>query len=272
MTIKSVFESKDYKRYLLAVLGAGRKRSGLRAKLAEHLGCQTAHVSQVLNGHTHFSNEQAFRINSFLGHDREEAHFFFLLVNKDRAGTEDLREYYQNQLTDILRRRSIIKNRVETNREVPPELQSRYYSAWYYLAIHIALSVPELQTKDALAQYFHLPLYVVADTLEFLVSTGLAEFRDGHYLVGPPHTHLGHDSENINKHHLNWRLQAMDALTRVTPQDLHYSVVFSLSREDAEKIKERIIGVIKDNLKDVAPSKEEVVYCTAFDFFELKRS
>ncbi len=271
MTIKSVFEYKEYKRYLIAALGVGKKRSGLRAKLALHLNCQTAHISQVLNGQTHFSPEQAYKINAFLGHDREEGHFFFLMMNKDRAGTKDLQEYYLQQLSEILNRRSIIKNRVTATREVPAEHQTRYYSAWYYLAIHMALSVPELQNKEALAKYFRLPLNVVAETLEFLVGTGLGDFRDGRYVIGSSHVHLGHDSDNINKHHSNWRLQAMDSLTRITPKDLHYSVVFSLAQEDSEKLKERIIEMIKANLKDVGPSKEEVLFCTCVDFFEVKR-
>lgn len=269
--MKTVFEFKEYKRYLATVLGAGKRRSGLRAKLAEHLSCQTAHVSQVLNGHTHFSPEQAFKINSFLGHDREEAHFFVLLLSKDRAGTGELKEYYQIQLNEILARRTLIKNRVRATHEVPQEHQTRYYSAWHYLAIHIALSIPELQTKEALAQHFHLPLTKVAEILEFLVITGLSEARDGRYFIGPSHVHLAHDSDNINKHHLNWRLQAMNSLDRLSPIDLHYSVVFSLSRTDVEKLKERMLEMIKANLKDVAPSKEEVLFCTCLDFFEVRK-
>lgn len=269
--MKNVFEYKSYKRYLSAsLMGAGR-RSGLRAKLAKYLSCQTAHVSQVLNGHTHFSPEQAFRINEFLGHDQEEAHFFTLLLSKDRSGTSDLRAYYQRQLDAILERRLIIKNRVNTTRDVPPEHQARYYSSWHYVAIHIALSVPELQSKEALASYFHLPLLVVAETLEFLVSTGLGEFKDGRYKIGPSHIHLGHDTDNINKHHFNWRVQAMDSLNRPSDKALHYSAVFSLSREDAVKLQNRFVEVIKSNLKDVAPSPEEVLYCTCIDFFEAKK-
>lgn len=249
----------------------GKKRSGQRAKLALHLNCQTAHISQVLNGHSHFSAEQAFKVNSFLGHDREEAHFFQLLVQKNRAGSNELEEYYQQQLNEILQRRSILKNRVSVNREIPQEHQTRYYSSWHYLAIHIALSVPELQTKEALSQYFHLPLQIVADTLEFLLATGLGEFRDGNYKIGPSHIHLGYDADNINKHHTNWRIQAMDSLNRANAKDLHYSVVFSLSRADRERLKERIIETIDANLKDVGPSKEEELFATCIDFFEVKK-
>jgi uncharacterized protein (TIGR02147 family) len=269
--MKSIFEHSSYKAYLKAVLNAGKRRSGQRSKLAQFLSCQTAHVSQVINGHTHFSSEQGFRISSFLGHDREESHFFFLMVNRDRAGTKDLEEYYQQQLDEIISRRSIIKNRVSTTRVVPQEHQTRYYSSWHYVAVHMALSIPELQSKEALAQYFHLPLGLIAETLEFLTSTGLAEIRAGRYVIGPSHIHLGHEANNINKHHMNWRVQSMDSLLRANAEDLHYSVVFSLSRPDAVKLRERLISVIKANLEDVAPSKEEILFCICLDFFNLKR-
>lgn len=267
--MKNLFEHKSYKRYLLESLRGNKQRSGERARLAKHLGCQSAHVSQVLNGSTHFSAEQAFRINEFLGHDREEAHFFTLLLSKDRAGTVELRDYYQLQIEEILNRRAVIKNRVNTTREVPVEVQTRYYSSWHYSAIHIALSIPELRTKEALAGYFRLPLLEVANALEFLLSVGLCDLKDGRYLIGQSHIHLGSDSDNINKHHFNWRVQAMQSLTHATSRDLHYSVVYSLSRDDAAKIQARIVDMIKANLKDVGPSKEEVLYCTSIDFFEL---
>lgn len=267
--MKSVFEYKGYKQYLWMALGAGKKRSGLRARLAVHIGCQTAHVSQVLNGDHDFSLEQSFGINTFFGHDREESHYFLLLVQKSRAGTTELKGYYQQQIDEILRHRSLIKNRVAANREVPLEHQTRYYSSWHYSAIHIALSIPALQSKEGLAQYFHLPLQVIADTLEFLLATGLGEFKNGRYVIGPSHIHLGNEADNINKHHINWRIQAIDSLHRQNPRDLRYSVVFSLAKDDADRLKERIIDVIKSNLRDVGPSKEEVLFATCMDFFEV---
>jgi uncharacterized protein (TIGR02147 family) len=257
--MKSLFEFDGYKPYLRAVLGLGKRRSGHRSKLAQFLSCQTAHVSQVLNGDNHFSVEQAFRINAFLGHSREEAHFFFLLVNLDRAGSKDLQGYYQTQIDEILRRRSVIKNRVNATHTVPQEHQARYYSSWHYLAIHMALSVPELQSRERLAAYFHLPIATIVEVLEFLVNVGLAEVHNGRYVIGQSHIHLGNDTTNINKHHMNWRVQAMDSLIRVNSADLHYSVVFSLSAKDAAKLKERLIATIRANLEDVGPSKEEVL-------------
>lgn len=269
--MKSIFQFSDYKTYLESQLGGKRERRGLRAKLAAFVGCQTAHVSQVLNGGSQFTIEQAFKINGFLKHDEEESHFFLLLLQKSRAGTIEVQRYFSQQIQDILTHRSLIKNRLEKIKEIPTEHHARYYSSWHYLAIHVAISIPGLQTKEALSEHFRLPLVMVNEALHFLCSIGLAEQIGGRYHTGRLNIHLGNDSDNINKHHTNWRVQAMESLGRAVAEDIHYSVVFSLSVADSKKLRDRLLEVIKANLRDVGPSKEETMYCTCIDFFELKK-
>ena len=55
MTMK-LLDYSDYKAYLRAATDASR---GLRTALARSLGCQTAYVSQILNGGAQLSLEQA---------------------------------------------------------------------------------------------------------------------------------------------------------------------------------------------------------------------
>lgn len=266
-----IFEFKDYKDYLVARLGPSGKRSGTRAALASHIGCQTAYISQVLSGTPHLSIEQAFKANEFLGHDKQAGDYFLLLVQKARAGTKELESYFQAKLNEIVGERTKIKNRLKNTQAISKEDQNRYYSNWAYAACHVALSVPELQTKEALAKRFKLPLPIVADIVEFLVASGLATNKGERYLTGPNHLHLAGDSENILKHHTNWRLQALKSLDQYDPtgHELHYAVTYSISREDALVLKEKIIRLIKDNLEVVGPSKEETLFCNVIDFFEI---
>lgn len=263
---KSVFDFSDYKRYLTHML-QGR---GQRAQLAKHVACQTAYLSQVLNDEAHFSLEQAFATNEFLGHDRQEGEYFLLLVQRQRAGSPGLRAHFETQRQSILQRRSQIKNRVDSNDRVSAEHQSQYYSSWIYAAIHVAISIPELQNKAALAEYFALPQHLIIEALEFLTDAGLAEAEGDQLKVGKSHIHLADDSHHIQKHHTNWRLQGMTSLDRKLPTDLHYSVVLSLSKADAATIRERFMKLIQENLKLVQPSKEEVLYSTVLDFFTVK--
>lgn len=85
-----VYEFKDYRKFLIQALGGESKRTGQRGALAEHLGCQSAYLSQVLKGVANFNLEQAFKVNQFFGHDPQASEYFLNLVQLERAGTRQL--------------------------------------------------------------------------------------------------------------------------------------------------------------------------------------
>lgn len=267
---QSVFEYADYKAYLgdrLATSGAGR---GLRSKLALHLNCQTAFISQVLKGHTHFSLEHAMQINGFLGHSAEESHYFMLLAHGGRAGTKELRHYYATQRALIHEQRQVVRERIKVKTSLSTADQMKYYSAWYYAAIHVALSIPELQTKNAIAQRLQLPAPLVSSALDFLVSVGLArEAANGRFQIGTTRIHLGQDSPTLSRHHANWRMRAIDSFDRMVADDLHYSSAVTLSAADAQTIKSILLNALERTEAILGPSKEEEIYCLSMDFFRV---
>lgn len=270
MTTKTVFDFDNYKAYLSALWGGDGARTGVKQKAAKSMNCHTAYVSQVLNHHAHFSLEQAQKLNEFLGHSEEQAHFFLLLVQFNRAGTQELKSYFKKQIDEIRQHRRHVLSRVALEKNLTDADRLKYYERWIPLAIHVAISVPELQTREALSTYFGIPISIVQSTLDFLIGIGAAKEERGRYSVSVTNLHLGHNSPLILRHHTNWRLQAMKALDKDAPQNMHYSVVYSLSLEDAEKLRKKFIDLIEENLKVVAPSKEEAVFCNVIDFFELK--
>src|SRR5580698_6182945 len=100
---KSVLEFDDYKSFIKEIEGARSElQRGFRTRLAEAAQCQSAFVSQVLNTGAHFSLEQGLRVAKFLNLDKEESQFFILLLEKNRAGTKDLEDFFSGQL-DVLR-------------------------------------------------------------------------------------------------------------------------------------------------------------------------
>jgi uncharacterized protein (TIGR02147 family) len=266
----SIYDYQDYRRFLVDALGGKNKRTGQRGALARHLGCQTAYLSQVLSGVANLSLEQAYKVNQFLGHDPQASDYFLLLVQKERAGTHELKAYFHTKIGEILQRRSEIRSRVAKNRTVSERDQAYYYSQWYVGAMHVALSVPHLQSIAELSRHFQLEESVVREVLDFLLNTGLAAYEKQRYTIGPSHIHLAKDSVFIKQLHSNWRLKAVQSLGRKTEDNLHYSVAYTLSRADALKVRQQILDVIEQNMEIVKPSKEEVVYCNTIDFFELK--
>jgi len=267
-----LFDSTEYKAYLIDILGEKGKRSGLRQRLAKHLGCQSSFLSQVLNGAQDLSLEHAERVSQFLQHGELERDYFLALVLKARAGTVSLREHWESRMNNLRKEKHHLHKRLKDVKTLQAEQTAIYYSAWYYAAIHVASSIPGLGRADKLAEFFGLPREMVLKVLEFLERNGLVVAKSEGYAIGPTHVHLAKDSPHVIRHHSNWRLEAMRELERGTTDGLHYSAAVTISREDAVLLKELLRSQLKENLGKIASSKEEEVFCYSLDFFSLKRS
>lgn len=268
---KNIFEFNHYKPYLEARVGTFRERSGLKSKMAEAMGCQPTFVTQILKETTHLSLEQAHRLDAFFEHSGEESDFFLLLVQKDRAGTVELRKYFDGKLKEILSKRQLLVHRLGREQTLSQQDQGVYYSSWHYAALHIAVAVPELQSRDALASYFRLQIKRVTQVLDKLTEMGLVVYKNGKYSIGSARVRLGNDSHNIIKHHTNWRNQAIDSLDREEEGDLHYSGVLCLAKKDAQKIKDLIFEALQKHLEISDASAEEEIYSYCIDFFNLRK-
>jgi uncharacterized protein (TIGR02147 family) len=273
MSDKSVFEFRDYKSYL-SYLESRRPNlgRGFRAALARAASCQTAYISQVLNGKAHFSLEQAHAISKFLILSKDEARFFLMLIEYVRAATSDLKTHFLEIMEEQVQKQLNLKDRFKVKKTLSHEDQTTYYSEWSYPAVHIAVTVPHLQTIDSISDYFQLPRSKVQKILKFLISAGLAtQSASGKYQIGSARLHLGNDSELISKHHTNWRIQAISSFERETERDLHYTSIVSLSLEDVLEIKARFVKEIESFNSIVKPSREEAVYCLAVDLFSVDK-
>jgi hypothetical protein len=191
------------------------------------------------------------------------------LVQAGRAGSLELERFYREQLNRIKVRREKISERISARPALTPEAQVRYYSSWIFAAVHILLSIPEFHNPKRIAEHLHLPAAVVADALEFLSEVGLAVRNKRGFSIGEARIHLPAHSPVISKHHINWRMQAIQALDRQQPEDLHYSLVMSLSRQDVEKLRNLILSAVESAEKIFRPSPEEVTRCLSIDLFEF---
>lgn len=267
-----VFNFADYKNYLTEKLGGVKRRKGLRLALAKTLGCQPTYVSQVLNCKAHFSLEQAEKISRFLGHSEDEREYLFLLIQKERAGTVELQEYYAAKTGQLLAQRQILTNRLGKDIELSKEQQSVYYSSWRYAAVHIAVTIPSLQNVQALADFFKINQKNVTEVLDYLIASGIIlKNKAGGYKVSQVKVRLGRNSHNIRTHHANWRQQAIESLDRETSADLHYSAVLSLSAAARLKVKNMILDALETQLAITDVSNEEELFAYNIDFFSMHK-
>lgn len=265
-----IYGFSDYRPYLLKYFGDKSLRRGLKSKAAAFLGVHTTLISQILHDKVIPNLEQGDKLNQFIGHNEEESHYFLLLLQKARAGTRSLQNYFQSQLDQIQKNRQVLKKRVGNTETVALQDELRYYSAWQFSAVHVALSVPELSQPETLSAELKIPLVDVRAILDFLVRAGLAQANSQGFSIGTRHIHLGTSSTQLRNHHLNWRLRAMQAIDQDVKNNFHYSSVVSLSRKDVQTIKELLIQALNSANRTIQTSKEETVYGMNFDFFHLK--
>ncbi len=265
---RSLFEYSDYKAFLRE-LGDSQPR-GFRKALAQAVHCQTAYVSQVLNGDYHLSLEQAEAATQFLGLSRDEARCFILLVEIHRAGTPSLRRFFEDQLKELRERHYMIKERIGVSNVLSEQNQAVYYSSWHFAAIHMAVTIPRLRNRTALSRALRIPVRKLGETLDFLCSVGLVAKEGEKYLPGSTQLHLPKDSPSIHRHHANWRQQAMIQMHSDNAQeDLHYSSVSSLSAADAQKIKAMLTHSISDAVQTIKDSPEEQLIGINIDCFRV---
>lgn len=243
---------------------------GIKAKFAEHLRIQPAHLSQILSEKLCLNLEQADLANQFFDHSHEEKDFFFLLVLKDRAGTKSLREHFEAQIEAIAKKRMSVVARLGKEKSIPEEIKGVYYSSWIYSAIDLACTIDSIRTRNALAEKLKLPIEIVSRVLDFLVENGLLKKEGDEYFPTQSWIRLDKSSPHIVKHHTNWRQKAIQNLEVQTDDDLHYSGIFSLDKKTALRIKDRCLEFIKEQVKEIGESNAEDLYVFEIDLFNLK--
>lgn len=265
-----VFKYDDYKAYLVDLIEERSERQkGIRSRLARAAACQSAYVSQVLNGHNHFSLEQAEAIGSYLGLSEDELDFFLLLVQIARAGTPSLTKRLSAKKAKAREARLSLKNRLKETADVSASDTARYFTHWDIAAVHALISIPDYLTVPAIAGRLKLPVERVREILEFLESTGQVR-RDGdRYEYGVARMHFGTDSPVLPLHHTNWRLQAIRSMNRDLSQDTHYTSVMTLSEKDVAEVKEKWVEFVLELHERNKKTDPEDLHSLTFDFFRV---
>ena len=269
--MKEIYDYPDYRDFLGDYIHSlPKKGRGFKKDLAEHLLCQTTHISQVLSKKTNLTLEQGVKVISFLHLTDEEKKFFMILLNQTRAGSNSLKEFYESERMDFIQRRKRLKEKLDKKYFLDKDQISKYYSTWFYPAIHVLLSIPEFQSPQALIDYLPLPENKILEALNFLIETGLAAKRGEKYGLGKSTLEKPEKNSDSYKSFLkNWRNQAIVSTDIGRKQNFHNSIIFSISKKDVEKIKNLITDLYK-NVDEIIPeSKEEEIKVLSVDFFGI---
>jgi len=192
-----------------------------------------------------------------------------MLVGHAKAGTVFLKTRYELQIQALKNKRRSLKDRLGVSQPLGIEAQAKYYSSWIYAATHALISLPGRWDASRLARRLRISVDTAEDAIRFLQSCGLILNDQKRLGVGLASIHVGSDSPLVSKHHLNWRIRAMESLDRARPNDLHYSSVISLSESDAEIIREQWVKAIQSSKKIIRDSPSETIRVFSLDFFEI---
>lgn len=264
----SIFNYTEYKQFVRErVKQMPHRGRGQFRLMALELEVNSTVISQIFKGARELSAEQGIRLAHFLGLSELETKYFISLILLSRAGTQELKSYYAQEAQNIKQQAKTIKSRILEHQEITEQHKALFYSNWYYSGIRILSSLPQYNTTDEIAERLHLPRSVVAQVLEFLLSTGLCVKKQNHISVGPQNTHLDSRSPLINNHRRNWHIKALERINAQDEQDLFYSSPMSLSHEDRALVREELVSHIAKILKRVQKSQEEEVMCLNIDWF-----
>ncbi len=268
--MKSVFTFTNFRLFIkYSFAQQDKKGFGQASKLAKTLNVNSTFISQVLNQDKLLSPEQALLTAEFLNLNEIETEYFVLLVQKDRASTTQYSSYLDKQLAKIRTKSQDLVNRVKFDNQISEEQRAVFYSDWIYSAVRLSLLLPGLDTKEKLAERFSLPINKINDVIDFLLSAGLVQLENGKLSRGKGSTHLDSKSHWIKSHHSNWRVKAIQEMTHNEKNSLHYTAPMTLSKADAEKIREILIKSINQVDDVLIPSESQELFCLSIDWFRV---
>lgn len=269
MNPKNIYSFQSFSEFLRTIAQSRGKRGGFKVELASAMGSHPAYLSRVLAGQAQMSLEQADRILSHLQVTQAERRYLLLLLQEERADTASLRTFFRSERERLRVDDLDIKSRITESSQLEAQEEATYYSSWIYAAVHVLVSIPKFKEAPQIADTLGVPLRKVTEVIEFLERNKIIERHESRWKVGPSHVHLSKESPFINQHHINWRMKAVQAIDQGSQGDIRYSAALSLSQQDADQLKEKILEHLKECIAVAHKSKEERAYVYCFDFFEL---
>mgnify|MGYP003393308644 CR=1 FL=1 len=268
-----IYQFDNYKAFLTdAIENMPKKGRGIARKLAEYLTVHPTMISQVLNGPKHLSQEQGYKTCEFLVLGEDEARYFINLLSFEKAGTVNLKEFYRKQLKEQKDKAKKVSSHVAEVTQISDKEAAIFYSQWKYSAIRLLTSLPEIRTRQDVAKYLGLSNIEVSRMVDELLKSGLCVEKKNELAMGAKLTHITPDSPYLPNHHANWRLRSIDQCSSARKDDLFITAPMTLSLEDFEKIRMRLLQLIKEISRTVEKSESELLACFNIDLFKLTPS
>jgi hypothetical protein len=266
----SVFECLGYRDWIDIWLKSRPKQGhGELSKIARQLDVNSTLISQVLAGSRDFSLEQGHALCRYFAFNHLETRYFMLMLQAERAGTKDLRAYFESELKEIKVQAGHVKNRIETDTEISDTDKSFIVSTWRPGALLVFTGKEGGVTLDEIVDALKIEKEIARVLAEKLVEIGLISQNEGRFKTGLKRLHIPKGSSFLLRHYTNWRLKAIDRSENLSDDEVMYTSVSSIAASDVPKFKEKMLTWISEYAKSVSESPAEEVVCLNLDFFKI---
>ena len=263
-----IYRFNNY-RDLIKSWGQTELRPGFRSRLAKVTSSSPSWITKVLDGRVHLTPDQAMAIAERFHLEDNEADYFLLLVDLERAGTVALKKRLQKKLETLTKESRNFTTDIKSQADLTEENALQYYSSWRYAAIHVAcMIVPS--TVEELQAKLRLPHAAVSKALRQLRDMGLVVTHGMQWRALEISVHLPLHHPHVNASHANWRNRTIQFLQEGEKEGLHYSAVHCLSREDAEKIHLQLKEAVLQAREVIRKSPSETLSVFCVDWYGLE--
>ncbi|RLA62210.1 MAG: hypothetical protein DRQ88_08550 [Epsilonproteobacteria bacterium] len=270
--MKTIFEYEDYADYLNDwIISRPKKGRGIKKEISLFLNCHPTHITQVFKKKTHLTLEQAAKLVRYLSLSDLEGGFFLGMVEKARAGNQELRDLIGWKQDKIKKEWTALKRFKPNKFEFSDEDKEVYYGNWFYAATRIILSIPKYQNEHAISEQLKISPKKVREALNFFLEKGFITKEGDNYRAnfGKLTSGAGAGSIFQKNHHKNWRAQGLISIDDKKKDDLHLTHLFSIAKKDLPIVREQLINSIQEIAKTVEKSKDEDAGCICLDFFQI---
>ncbi|WP_413612338.1 TIGR02147 family protein [Bdellovibrio sp. HCB-110] len=266
-----IFEYKDYKVFLSTVLKSNSSQRGLQSAMARHLGCQASYLYQILKGKADLTEDQAFKVTTFLKFAEVERDFFMCLVRFAKASSPELRQFLSGEIERKIKSHQDLKNRIQADN--PPnndDFWEHYFATLIPSHVHILTSSKKYQTVKSLSQKLNLPEDEILRHLKQLQSMKMVDYKDKKWVYLSSSIHFAKDSRFNLQMQKNRRIQSLSALNEaLTSEDTHFSSLFTLDPDSLKKLQSLIADFVQNSHSIVHRGGTDEAYVLNLDLFEI---
>ena len=237
--------------------------------MAKHLGCQSAYLYQILKGKGDLTDDQAFKVTTFLGFNKAEQNFFLLNVRLAKAGSLELRNFLTEEISKILQEEQDLKNKADSVlAEKNEDVWNYYFSGSLPSLIHIMTSSNAFRTSENIAKYLQISNKLANDHLKSLNEFGFVISKAGKWYHASPSIHIPKQSHhNINLQAMR-RSQVLDSIFKANSDSIHFSSLFTIDKHSLESLRLMISEFIQNAQKAIHRGGTDELHIMCLDFFE----